>query len=88
MDPRVSSSLLVGGVLARVLVGARGSWESDRRGGARSSDDGVDKRDCKSGGGGDDDEDAGRRVLTIVLVVPGPFANARISMKLGWVTSC
>lgn len=65
-----------------VLVGARGSWEIDRRGGARSSEEGVDKRDCKSGGGGDDEDDAERRAFTTVVVVLGSFTSARINMKL------
>ena len=77
----------MGGVLASVLVGARGSWESDRRGGAKSSDEGVDKRDCKSGGGGDNEEDVERPAFTTLVVVLGSFVSARISIKLGRVTS-
>ena len=69
----------MGGVLASVLVGARGSWESDSLGGAKSSDDGVDKRDCNSGGGGDKEEDAERLLFTTVVLVLGCFANATIS---------
>lgn len=75
MDCRGVSLACVGGVRRSVRVGARGSWVVERRGGAISSDEGVDRRDCKSGGGGDTESDISRLVLLVCGAVES-FARA------------
>jgi hypothetical protein len=90
----VSSSFVVvkGGVRARVRVGARGSWDIERRGGGRSSEEGVERRDCKSGGGGDKDESSSSgldvfvRAVIAIEVAGASFASAFfISVSLYYV---
>ena len=49
--------------------GARGSCERERRGAGISSDEGVERRDCRSGGGGDE-EASSFPVVRVTLVVP------------------
>ena len=53
----------------RVVIGARGSWERERRGGGMSSEEGEERRDCKSGGGGDkEDSSSSPRVERVIRV--------------------
>jgi hypothetical protein len=72
VSPSAAERVAEGGVRWRDrVVGARGSWERERRGGGMSSDEGEDRRDCKSGGGGDkEDSLSSSRVERVIRVDP------------------